>query len=94
MDYSVLYESLQTKTQEYFKSYFETLEKLNSSYSYGASQIVLKDRDYIKGEISEFTPQKKEIELYGKTNQYQKLVEQLKGEITKDIGSNDDPIYS
>lgn len=94
MDYSVLYESLQTKTQEYFKSYFETLEKLNSTYSYGASQIVLKDRDYIKGEISEFTPQKKEIELYGKTNQYQKLVEQLKGEITKDIGSNDDPIYS
>jgi len=93
IDYTGIYDSLQSKTQEYFKTYFEALQKLNDNYSYGAVQLGIKDRSYVKGKISEYTNEKKDLELFGKSNAYQELVETLKGRINKDITEEKDPIY-
>jgi hypothetical protein len=93
IDYTGIYDSLQSKTQEYFKTYFEALQKLNDNYSYGAVQLGIKDRSYVKGKISEYTNEKKDLELFGKSNAYLELVEKLKERIIKDVKQEEDPIY-
>ena len=93
IDYTGIYDSLQSKTQEYFKTYFEALQKLNDNYSYGAVQLGIKDRSYVKGKISEYTNEKKDLDLFGKSNAYQELVETLKERIIKDVKQEEDPIY-
>lgn len=91
MDYKGIYTSLEGKLQEYFKGYYDGLLKIHTDYSYGALQIANKDRDYTKGKLSEYTDQKVDSTLYGKTNKYQDLVEQLVAEVKKDISKKDDP---
>ena len=91
MDYSTLYVSLEGKLQEYFKSYYDSLLKMNNDYGYGALQIANKDRNYVKGILSPDTPDKKELNLYGKTNVYQKLVQDLIAEVKDDISKEKDP---
>jgi hypothetical protein len=93
IDYTTLYDSLQTKTQEYFKTSFESLQKLSTDYSYGLMQLSLKDSDYVEGEISEYTDNKKDLKLIGKSNSYLDFVEKLKERIIKDIKQEEDPIY-
>ena len=94
MDYSTLYTSLETKLQEYFKTYYDTLFKINNDYGYGALQIANKGRDYTKGSLSEYTSQKKESNLYGKSNKFQELIEKLVNQVKKDIDKKDDPFTS
>jgi hypothetical protein len=94
MDYSGLYASLSEKLQQYFKTYYDSLYKINSDYGYGALQIANKNRNYTKGLLSEYTSQKKEGKIYGKTNQYQELVEKLVIEVKKDIENKNDPFTS
>ena len=94
MDYSGLYTSLSEKLQQYFKTYYDSLYKINSDYGYGALQIANKNRNYTKGLLSEYTSQKKEGKIYGKTNQYQELVEKLVIEVKKDIENKNDPFTS
>lgn len=91
IDYTTLYGSLETKLQEYFKTYYDSLLKINNDYGYGALQLTNKDRDYVKGLISELTPEKVEINLYGKTNKYQDLVKSLVEKVKKDIEDEKDP---
>jgi hypothetical protein len=91
MDYTTLYGSLEGKLQEYFKSYYDSLYKINEDYGYGALQIANKDRNYIKGILSPYTTDKKELNLYGKTNVYQKLVQDLITEVKDDIAKEKDP---
>jgi hypothetical protein len=93
MDYSSIYDSLQTKVQEYFKTSFEGLQKLNTDYSFGAVQLYLKDSSYKSGKICELTSQKKEVQILGKSNLYLELVEKLKTKIISDVESSNDPIY-
>ena len=94
IDYTGLYDSLQTKLQEYFKTYYDSISKISSDYSYGAMQLANHDRSYVTGELSPFTPEKTEVSIYGKSNEYQTLIEKLIGEISKDINQEDDPFTS
>lgn len=91
IDYTTLYQSLEGKLQEYFKTYYDSLSKINSDYGYGALQIANKERDYVKGLLSELTPEKVETNIYGKTNKYQDLVQQLVDRVKKDISDEKDP---
>ncbi len=45
MDYAGLYTSLEGKIQEYFKSYYELLNKTTLDYSYGATLISMKNNN-------------------------------------------------
>jgi hypothetical protein len=94
MDYTALYGSLEGKLQEYFKSYYDSLSKINNDYGYGALQLANKDRNYIKGDLSPLTEQKVETNLYGKTNVYQDLVNKLVEEVKNDISKENDPFTS
>ena len=94
IDYTALYDSLQSKLQEYFKTYYDSISKISSDYSYGAMQLANHKRSYVTGELSPFTPEKTEVSIYGKSNEYQKLVEKLIGEILKDIDQENDPFTS
>ena len=94
IDYTGLYDSLQSKLQEYFKTYVDSISKISNDYSYGAMQLANHKRSYVEGELSPFTPQKTTVELYGKSNVYQDLVEKLADRIKTDIRQNDDPFTS
>lgn len=94
MDYTSLYSSLEGKLQEYFKTTYDSLSKINSDYGYGALQIANKDRNYVKGLLSPLTEQKQETQIYGKTNEYQDLVQSLVEKVKKDIDKQDDPYLS
>jgi hypothetical protein len=94
IDYTALYDSLQSKLQEYFKTYYDSISKISSDYSYGAMQLANHKRNYMTGELSPFTPEKTEVSIYGKSNEYQKLAEKLIGEILKDIDQENDPFTS
>jgi hypothetical protein len=91
MDYTTIYGSLEGKLQEYFKTYYDSLLKINNDYGYGALQVANKDRNYIKGLLSPLTPEKVETNLYGKTNKYQDLVQKLVDQVKKDISDEKDP---
>jgi len=91
MDYAGLYGSLEGKLQEYFKGYYDALLKIHTDYGYGALQIANKNRNYVKGNLSEYTDQKVEANIYGKTNEYQNYVEKLVVEVKKDIEDKKDP---
>lgn len=91
MDYSGIYTSLEGKLQEYFKTYYDSLSKINNDYGYGALQITNKDRNYTKGFLSALTQEKVESNLYGKTNKYQDYVEQLVAKVKDDISKENDP---
>ena len=92
MDYAGLYGALEEKLQEYFKSYYELLNKTTLDYSYGATLISIKDKDYTEGELAGFINEKVDTVLYGKSNQYQKLCDDLYGETVKDINQGTNPI--
>lgn len=92
MDYAGLYGSLEGKLQEYFKTYYDTLNKTTTDHSYGATLISIRNNNYTKGDISEYTSQKTEIQIYGKSNEYQDLIDNLIKEVDKDIDQNDNPI--
>ena len=91
MDYTTLYGSLEEKLVQYFKSQYDSLSKINSDYGYGALQIANNSRNYTKGELSPFTPEKVETSIYGKTNKYQEFVEKLVVRVKDDISKNEDP---
>ena len=92
MDYAPLFTTLQESMQGYFKTYFDSLSKINTDYNYGILQLTLKDRNYTKGLVSEYTNEKVETTLFGKSNTYQDYVENLIKKVKKDIEQNDDPI--
>jgi outer membrane protein OmpA-like peptidoglycan-associated protein len=94
MDYAGIYSSLEGKLQEYFKTFYDSLFKINNDYGYGALQIANKDRNYVKGFLSPFTEQKVETQLYGKTNKYQEYIQTLVDEVKKDIEQEKDPYLS
>jgi hypothetical protein len=92
MDYAGLYDSLQTKLQEYFKAYYDSINKTTTDYSYGATLISLKNKNYTEGELSPFTDQKTDTILYGKSNEFQEFIDKLVKEVEKDIDQGDNPI--
>ena len=92
MDYAGLYDSLQTKLQEYFKAYYDSINKTTTDYSYGATLISLKNKNYTEGELSPYTSQKTKTILYGKSNEYQGFIDNLVKEVQKDINQGDNPI--
>jgi hypothetical protein len=92
MDYAGLYDSLQTKLQEYFKAYYDSINKTTTDYSYGATLISLKNKNYTEGELSPFTDQKTDTILYGKSNEFQEFIDKLVKEVEKDIDQGDSPI--
>lgn len=94
IDYAGLYTSLEGKIQEYFKSYYELLNKTTLDYSYGATLISMKNNNYTKGEIAEFINEKKDIEIYGKSNEYQDYIDNLFKEVVKDIDQGTNPILT
>jgi hypothetical protein len=85
MDYATLLTSLQDSLRLYFNSYYESIEKINTDYNYGISQLYLKDRSYTKGGVSVYTNDKKETTLFGKNNKYQDFVVNLITKVKKDI---------
>jgi len=92
MDYSGLYDSLQTKLQEYFKAYYDSINKTTTDYSYGATLMAIKNKNYTEGELSPFTNEKVDTILYGKSNDYQEFIDKLVKEVEKDIDQGDNPI--
>ena len=92
MDYAGIYGSLEAKIQEYFKAYYDTLNKTTTDYSYGAALIGIKNNNYTKGDLSEYTSQKTEVEIYGKSNEYQEYIDNLGNETVKDVNQGDNPI--
>jgi hypothetical protein len=52
----------------------------------------LKDRSYVKGDVSVYTNDKKETTLFGKNNKYQDYIENLIKKVKKDIDDEDSPI--
>jgi outer membrane protein OmpA-like peptidoglycan-associated protein len=94
MDYAPTLTSLQESMQGYFKTYVDSLNKINTDYNYGVLQLSIKDRSYTKGVLSDFTSEKAPITIFGKSNEYQNLVENLIKDVKKDIERNDDPIFA
>lgn len=92
MDYNTLLLSLQEGMQNYFKTYYNSITKINTDYNYGILQLVLKNKSYIEGDLSEYTNDKVKTTLYGKSNTSQEYVERLIIDVKKDIEQNDDPI--
>ena len=92
MDYTTLLDSLQEGLKGYFNTYYDSLEKISSDYNYGVLQLYLKDRSYVKGDLSEYTNDKKETTLFGKNNKYQDYVENLIRKVKNDIEGGDSPI--
>lgn len=92
MDYSGLYAALEGKLQEYFKAYYELLNKTTLDYSYGATLISIKDKNYTDGELAGYINEKVDTIIYGKSNQYQKFCDDLYGETLKDINQGTNPI--
>ena len=92
INYDVIYNSLQTKLQEYFKTYYSTLNKTTIDYSYGAALISIKDNNYTKGDLSEYTNQKTNVNIYGKSNEYQDFVDGLVKDCETDITLGTNPI--
>jgi len=92
MDYTGMYDSLQGKLQEYFKTYYDTLSKTTLDYSYGAALMSIKDKYYTIGELSPYTSQKVDTVLYGKSNEFQSLIDDLVKEVEKDINQGDNPV--
>ena len=66
MDYAPLLTSLQDGLRGYFTTYYNSLEKISTDYNYGVLQLYLKDRSYVKGNVSVYTNDKKETTLFGK----------------------------
>jgi outer membrane protein OmpA-like peptidoglycan-associated protein len=93
MDYGPTLTLLQDGVQNYFKTYVDSLNKINTDYNYGVLQLAISDRSYTEGELSEYTQDKKVTTIFGKSNQYQKYVENLIGDVRKDIEQNEDPIF-
>lgn len=94
MDYVALYTSLESKLQEYFKAYYDTLSKTTLDYSYGATLLSLKNKNYTKGDIAAYTNEKTELIIYGKSNEYQDFIDNLVKECEKDIDQGDNPILA
>jgi hypothetical protein len=92
MDYTPLLASLQEGLQGYFKTYYDSLEKISKDYNYGILQLYLKDRSYVKGDVSVYTNDKESTTLFGKNNKYQDYVENLIKRVKKDIDDEDSPI--
>jgi len=92
MDYDSTLLSLQDGLQLYFKSYYECISKINNDYNYGLVQIALQDRSYTEGELSEYTNDKTKTILFGKSNVDLGYIDELVGDVKKDIEKNDDPI--
>ena len=92
MDYAPLLTSLQDGLRGYFTTYYNSLEKISTDYNYGVLQLYLKDRSYVKGNVSVYTNDKKETTLFGKNNKYQDYVENLIKKVKKDIDDEDSPI--
>jgi hypothetical protein len=92
INYDVIYNSLETKLQEYFKTYYSTLNKTTIDYSYGAALISIKDNNYTKGDLSEYTSQKTNVNIYGKSNEYQDFVDGLVKDCETDITLGTNPI--
>jgi|688.fasta_scaffold08337_7 hypothetical protein len=92
MDYAPLLTSLQDGLRGYFTTYYDALEKISTDYNYGILQLYLKDRSYVKGDVSVYTNDKKETTLFGKNNKYQDYIENLIKKVKKDIDDEDSPI--
>ena len=93
MDYGPTLLSLQDGMQNYFKTYVDSLNKINTDYNYGILQLAITERSYTAGVLSEYTQDKKETNLFGKSNQFQKFVVNLIRDVRKDIEQNNDPIF-
>ena len=91
MDYTTLLTSLEGKLQEYFKTYYDSLNKINNDYGYGALQLANRNRSYVKGSLSPFGGETVESVLYGKSNEYQTFVTELVERVKKDIDDKKDP---
>ena len=94
MDYTTLLTSLEGKLQEYFKTYYDSLNKINNDYGYGALQLANRNRSYVKGSLSPFGGETVESVLYGKSNEYQTFVTELVERVKKDIDDKKDPYLS
>lgn len=92
MDYAPLLGSLQEGMQGYFRTYYDALNKINSDYNFGVLQLAIKNNLYTDGVLSEYTTDKVETKLFGKSNTYQEYVENLIKDVKKDIEQNNDPI--
>jgi outer membrane protein OmpA-like peptidoglycan-associated protein len=92
MDYAGIYTELEGKLQEYFKAYSDMLSKTTLDYSYGATLIAMKNNNYTKGELCGYINEAVDTVIYGKSNEYQNFVDDLYGEVVKDINQGDNPI--
>jgi outer membrane protein OmpA-like peptidoglycan-associated protein len=92
MDYTTLLGSLQEGMQGYFKTYYDSISKINTDYNFGVLQLSIKNNLYTDGVLSEYTADKAETKLFGKSNTYQEYTENLIKDVKKDIEQNKDPI--
>jgi hypothetical protein len=92
MDYAPLLTSLQDGLNLYFNTYYDSIEKISTDYNFGILQLYLKNRDYVNGELSPYTNDKKDSTLFGKNNEYQEYVTKLIKRVQNDIDDGDSPI--
>jgi hypothetical protein len=92
MDYSGIYADLETNIQGYFKAYYDSLSKTTLDYSYGAVLMSIKNNNYTKGDVAEYTSQKTEIQIFGKSNEYQDFIDGLVKDCETDITLGNNPI--
>jgi hypothetical protein len=92
MDYSGIYTDLETNIQGYFKAYYDSLSKTTLDYSYGAVLMSIKNNNYTKGDLAEYTNLKTEVQIFGKSNEYQDLVDGLVKKCEDDIVLGNNPI--
>jgi hypothetical protein len=92
MDYSGVYGELEANLQGYFKAYYDALNKTTLDYSYGAMILSMRNKNYTKGDLAEYTSYKTEVEIFGKSNEYQDYIESLVKECEQDITLGNNPI--
>ena len=92
MDYTPLLTSLQGGLRGYFSTYYDSLKKISTDYNYGVLQLYLKNRSYVKGDVSVYTNDKKATTLFGKNNKFQDFVENLITKVKQDIDEGTSPI--
>lgn len=91
IDYSGIYDSLESGVREYFTTYFNSVKKVSEDYNYGLTQLYLKNRSYSEGVLMEFNDQKN-VKLFGKNNNNQDYIEKLIKRVKKDIDDETAPI--
>ena len=92
-EFTSIFKEFSDKSNEYFKLINNQLKKLNETTNYPTTQLVISERDHNKGFLDQYDDAlKKEVEIFGKPQNYEDKITNLFDEALKDIDNKENPI--